>query len=249
MSQSLDPTAVQAITFNISDITYHTCTTADDFEPWCGTDVDEENLYQSRQYGYCPEKCNGEIPEFDSDYNLASHTELWSVELFDLNPYKGGLCHTYNPPRETPPGVAGHFYAWLGNKGKLFIESNLLGFEIFLHDKDQFWPGPDMKRIGISEMLFLKKNTEWTGHYEFSQQSHINKENSPCEEDPRYSFQKCILNWVSETAGCHLSWFSSPPSDNIKSCDSTEDILRLIVKVKIEAEFLKLSHILGIMML
>ena len=203
-----------------------TCTLLDDSQPWCATDVDEQSFYQSQKYGYCPEECNGETPRFDSQYNLAAQSQFWSTEIFDLNTYDSGLCHTYNPPRETPPGGAGSFYAWLGHKNKVLKKGLILGFDIFLHEKGQLWPGQDMKRIGISNKIFLKKNTEWSGSFEMHEAIHLDKESFKCVEDPEFSFQTCILLWVSKTAGCFLNWFTPSPYDKIRICDTNEDILR-----------------------
>ena len=54
-------------------------------------------------WGYCPEKCNGEKANPESEYNLAktNFAQLWESEFYDLRTWESGLCHTYNPPEQS----------------------------------------------------------------------------------------------------------------------------------------------------
>ena len=104
------------------------------------------------------------------------------------------------------------------------------GFNIYLHDRGQFWPGLEMGRIGMSTALYLKKNMEWSGSFIMNQKTLINKESIKCEDDPDYSFQQCVFSWVSQTAGCHLDWLYQPPlNTSTRICSSNQDILRYSV--------------------
>lgn len=144
-----------------------------------------------------------------------------------MNSWNPGLCHTYDPPREVPPGGFGQFYALFGNRHTVLDEQRFKGFNIYLHDKGQFWPGLEMDRVGLSNLLFVSKDYEWVGSFSMKQKTLLNKDDSPCELDPTYSFQKCVLSWVSKTSGCHLDWFSPPPSKD-KACSTPQDIIRCI---------------------
>ena len=123
------------------------------------------------------------------------------------------------------PGVSGQLYTLLGDSNR---EKNsvFLGFNIYLHDKGQFWPGLEMGRIGLSDQMFLPENYEWEGSFQVRQKTLLNKEDIPCSEDPHYSFRTCILVWVARTAGCYLDWFSSIPGNQsgVRVCDRREDI-------------------------
>ena len=127
-----------------------------------------------------------------------------------------------------PPGVHGQFYALLGNLKKEIDPKLFNGFNIFLHDKGQFWPAKDLQRIGMSKVLYLRRDIEWSGVFEMQQKTLISKENSKCEEDDGYSFTNCIFSWVSKAAGCHLAFLSAPPLDGIE-CSTRNDILRYSV--------------------
>ena len=155
---------------------------------------------------------------------------FWTQDLYSLNNWHAGHCHTYNPPKELPPGVHGQFYALLGNLKKEIDPKLFNGFYIFLHDRGQFWPGKDLKRIGMSKVLNLRRDMEWSGVFEMKQKTLISKETSKCEEDANYSFTNCIFSWVSKTAGCQLGFLSTSPLKE-DECTTKNDILRYSVSL------------------
>ena len=92
--------------------------------------------------------------------------------MFNLDGYKSGHCHTYNPDETYRPGSAGNFYALLGD-GFSEIEE-MGGYSIFLHSTkvlelvtlrkikiyinsvQHFWPSEDLKSItGQSSEILL----------------------------------------------------------------------------------------------
>ena len=95
---------------NSTEFTFDNCTLIDDTSPWCNTRVTESGHYITGFWGYCSESCRGQRAEPSSEFNLASSKEpgLWSSALFDLSTWGTGLCHTYNPPGPSEPGVDGH---------------------------------------------------------------------------------------------------------------------------------------------
>ena len=44
-----------------------------------------------------------------------------------------------------------------GDKSKPAPTMPLQGYNIYLHDKGQFWPGLEMDRTGLSKQLFVPK--------------------------------------------------------------------------------------------
>ena len=124
---------------NSTEFTFDNCTLIDDTSPWCNTRVTESGHYITGFWGYCSDSCRGQRAEPGSGFNLASSKEpgLWSSALFDLSTWGTGLCHTYNPPGPSEPGVDGQFYALFNKEEKLASnESSLFrGFKIYIHDK------------------------------------------------------------------------------------------------------------------
>ncbi|XP_023331127.1 uncharacterized protein LOC111703419 [Eurytemora carolleeae] len=221
------------------------CTPLDDVTPWCYTRTDKNKTFILGQWGYCSPDCTGQLPRFDSAYNIANNPQYWEVGLFDLSTWGSGLCHTYNPPGEVEPGVTGQLYALLGEQDKIFAPMRFLGYNIFIHDKGQFFPGLEMGRIGLSDELFLPKDIEWEGTFQMKQKTLINKKENPCSEDPEYSFRDCVMRWVSKNTGCHLDWFSNLQGEKV--CSKRADITKYSESLTMaqQARWLKLSNMTG----
>ena len=83
------------------------------------------------------------------------------------------------------------------------------GFEIYLHEKDQFWPGMEMEHIGQTKSLYIPTKTEVWGSFTAVRKINIAKKSAPCVKDPSYSYTRCMLTHLATTAGCHLDWVSS----------------------------------------
>ena len=223
------------------------CTPLDDVTPWCYTRTEVNLTYILGHWGYCHPDCKGEKAVYESKFNLAMEENLWEMGLFDLSTWGSGVCHTYNPPRDVEPGVSGQLYTLLGDREKIFAPMRFLGFNIYLHDKGQFWPGLEMGRIGLSDQMFLPKNIEWEGSFQVRRKTLINKKDNPCSEDPNYSFRDCILTWVAKDAGCHLDWFSPSPSNGSLPCTKREDIGKYndALTEALQARWLKLQNMTG----
>ena len=91
-------------------------------------------------WGYCPENCNGEKANPESKYNLANNefAQLWESEFYDLRTWESGLCHTYNPPHKSEQGFNNRLFFMLGHENSEANKRMMFGFEIFIHEKDQF---------------------------------------------------------------------------------------------------------------
>ena len=237
---------------NTTFLYFDQCTPLDDVTPWCYTRTDANLQWILGHWGYCSPDCKGEKAVSESEFNLAMDDKYWEMGLFDLSSWGSKLCHTYNPPKDVEPGVSGQLYTLLGDREKIStifaIEPRrFLGFNIYLHDKGQFWPGLEMGRIGLSDLMFLPKNIEWEGSFQVHQKTLLNKEDNPCSEDPNYSFRNCILTWVAKDAGCHLDWFSPSPSNGSVPCTHREDIGKYndALTAALQARWLKLQNMTG----
>ena len=107
------------------------CTDTDDVKSWCPTRTTLNNTYISQTWGYCSEDCNGEIPSKESEYNLASekYSSLWEEDLYSLEEYGAGRCHTYNPDDVSLTGFKGVLLTYLGKFGDTLSKNELYGFE------------------------------------------------------------------------------------------------------------------------
>ena len=77
------------------------------------------------------------------------------------------------------------------------------GYEVYLHERGQFWPGLEMEQIGQTK-LYIRTNTELKGYFTVIQKKSLDKTTAPCVSGQGYRYTNCIKDYVAITAGCHL---------------------------------------------
>ena len=104
------------------------------------------------------------------------------------------------------------------------------GFEIFLHEKGQFWPGLEMERIGQSKAIYVKTDTEVRVTFTMIQKTNIPKAEVPCVTEAGYSYSECMRGFIARSAGCHLDWVDGLDRGEMTSagarCETREELLR-----------------------
>ena len=74
---------------------------------------------------------------------------LWSADVF-LMSHAFGHCYTYNPPNDGISSFEGGISIFLGHKNN--DDKDLYGHQIYIHERDQFWPNenlPSVKRFRL----------------------------------------------------------------------------------------------------
>ena len=85
------------------------------------------------------------------------------------------------------------------------MNDSLRDFKVYLHEKNQFWPSPDLNAIGQSKVVSLRKVTEAELKFSIIKMKMI-PDPSVCEDDPKYSFTGCVQDWVKSKTGCGPDW-------------------------------------------
>ena len=175
--------------------THHSCFDMRTPDPGCFTRVGQGNIVgpeEARHFGYCAE-CSGEKIGPDSPYNLAQfkYEEVWSSDFFDLRTYENGLCHTYNPPDSSNTSFLSRIYFMI-RKGFTGYQS----YDIFIHEKGQFWPRSDMTSYGQSDMVTISPHTDLHLELEVKKIENLKKDQTHCIEDENYSLTKCLKDYV-----------------------------------------------------
>jgi hypothetical protein len=183
---------------------YHKCTSVSMDYDWCYTRTYPNGSGMVGYWGKCKPECAGEMPTPDNPHNLASeaYNDLWSTNVFDLQTWGSGLCHTYNPPVQSPVGTPGLLYALIGNAS---AAENVAfhGVNIYLHHRNTFWPG-----YFAAEQIHLLINENIDATFEVTVTQYLNRPPlSPCTEDVNYSLTGCLTAYVEKMAGCRLDWF------------------------------------------
>ena len=123
--------------------------------------------------------------------------------MFDLSNFGAGYCYTYNPPNKTLTDFAHRLFMLLGNRE--FYGDLLIGFNIYLHEKGQFWPRPDLQAVNGQASLAVPLHTEIEGVFSIKQYEMINKKGN-CVDSIDYSFTNCLFKYVYETIQCRVYW-------------------------------------------
>ena len=186
--------------------------------PACFTKVDRNNSvdYYNKTdifWGYCSANCKGEIPSPSSPYNLArsEHTLLWTSHFYDLSSWENGFCHTYNPTEKSETDFLGRIYFMMANTSAEYQD-----YDIFIHEKGQFWPRSDMLGFGQPDPLTLFNNTEMQIIFSAKITEKLSTEAKPCVLDSKYSFSQCVQEYVVKKTDCHIDFLAN--FDQNKSC-------------------------------
>ena len=69
--------------------------------------------------------------------------------------WEAGICHTYDPDEETLSYMENRISLYLGHEN--FQSNPYLSFNVYLHEKGQFWPRSDLEMVTHME---IQKNQE-----------------------------------------------------------------------------------------
>ena len=100
------------------------------------------------------------------------------------------------------------------------------GYKIYLHEKNQFWPGGDMSRLGQSPSIYLKTRTQLSGTFQLVARRTLNLAARPCVEENSFSFTACVMEFVAERVGCHLDWVGSYKFPQHPPCKTYVELTR-----------------------
>ena len=157
-------------------------------------------------------------------YDLASgeHSHSWEERLFMM--VQSGHCHTFNPTSLSLSGLKGQINLYLGDKDSGPQKDFTYGYKIYLHERGQFWPSADMLRLGQTEAVNLKTRTLLEGEFQLVERRILNTPTRPCEEDERFSFTECMMEFLARRVGCHLDWVGTWTLPQYPPCSSLQEL-------------------------
>ena len=132
-------------------------------------------------------------------------------------------------------GLRGQHSLHLGDRESRYDLDLTYGYKVFLHERDQFWPGVDMERLGQTKAIYLNRQTLTTGDFSVVQRKVLNTPTKPCQEKEK-SFTKCMLEYVARRVGCHLDWVGThslpqyPPCQTLAQLGNYSDVLDTIME-------------------
>ena len=207
--------------------------------PVCFTKTDGEYCQNStcipyndrNSWGYCDSSCKGESPEPSSKYNLAKSgfTDLWTSSIYDLNQWENGYCHTYNPPEKSGTDLIKRIFFMTAE----IFDSWDNDFDIFLHEKGQFWPRKDMMSFGQPDSIQLEKGKELQIVFSVKEITKFNSKEKPCIIDnEEYSFTRCLQDFAVRKSNCSISIMKTGQDNDVCSVKAFENYFSLLTKLK-----------------
>ena len=141
-----------------------------------------------------------------------------------LRSWKGGHCFTYNPKGTHEPIFSNRIGLFLGHTDLFNQQNNFIHFNIYIHEKGQFWPRGKFYPIKIqpNEYKVLR----------FQKKKQASKmKNNNCNDNKEFSFTSCINNYIKNEVGCSLKL--SNKQDSYSKCLRKSQLLKMKVSVLI----------------
>ena len=216
----------------------------------CFTKISEEQFRNGSHYishtdngnwGYCDPKCKGESPKPSSEYNLAksNYNDLWTSNIYDLNHWENGFCHTYDPPQKSTSDILLRIFFMLSepyyDDYDYYDDSdeNYKDYDIFLHEKGQFWPRLDMMSFGQPDPIQLEYKKELQIVFSIKEITTFNLEEDRCIDNEEYSFTKCLQDYAVSKTNCSITFMQNEQQETDScSVDAFEKYFTLLTKLK-----------------
>ena len=192
--------------------------------------ISDDQNHDQDNFGYCPDNCAGEMPGPSSPYNLATskHRQFWYSHIYDLSSYENGYCHTFNPPHKSIPGLENRMYFMINNITWLYSRT----YDLFLHERGQFWPRLDMFSLGQSDPVKLELNSDVEVIFTLNKISTINSKRRPCIEGNNYSFTECVQNFAVKETKCNIGYFEVNKDQELCSRENFFQYFKLLIWIK-----------------
>ena len=153
-------------------------------------------------WGYCPKSCEGQTASPQSSFNLAksNNTNLWTSKFYDFSDFEDGFCHTYDPPGKSDPDFISRTYFMISNNPDYLNQK----YQIFIHERGQFWPRYNMMSFGQPDPLTLSPNKELEISFSINKIRKLRKKGTECVKETEFSFTKCLHEYAIFTSKCHI---------------------------------------------
>ena len=224
----MDPAKPCIFPVNYHGYIYYECFLMDTSSPACATQQYQDDEIDFYHFGICNSQCSGEMPGPESPFNLGKieFSSIWSTQFYDLSSFENGLCHTYDPPNKSSPGLTNRLYFMFNDLGRFS------DFDIFIHEKGQFWPRSDMFTFGQPESVLASKFDDITIVFSIKEISHLNNDKNICQDDEDYSLTECIQNFAKSETKCDVDFTNSEDQSGKCSKEAFQNYFNLLIWIK-----------------
>ena len=105
-------------------------------------------------------------------------------------------------------------------------------YDIFLHEKGQFWPRTDMMSFGQPDSIQLESGKELQIVFSIKEMTTFNSKENPCIENDHYSFRECLRDFAVRKSNCSISIMKGGQDKVGCSVEAFENYFSLLTKLK-----------------
>ena len=96
------------------------------------------------------------------------------------------------------------------------IKAYDINYDVFIHEKGQFWPRSNMFSYGQPNKVTVKDWSEIEIVFSSKVSEKMNTKENPCVEDNSYSFTQCIREFTRNKTNCKFYVHPSKDKSNVQ---------------------------------
>ena len=82
-------------------------------------------------------------------------------------------------------------------------------WDVFIHEKGQFWPRPDLFSFGQTEVVTVEPQEELEISFSVKQIENLKRPGRDCIEEGDHSLTLCLKNYIRSQLRCDIDWFQA----------------------------------------
>ena len=137
------------------------------------------------------------------------------------------MCHTYNPPDKSRSDFLSRLYFMLSPGWANYYNS----WDVFIHERAQFWPRPDLVSFGQAEVITVEPGQELEISFSVREVENLKRPGRDCVEEEDHSLTLCLKNFIRSQINCDIHWFD-PEADSQCSPDNLQRYFDFLIDLK-----------------
>ena len=162
----------------------------------------------------------------NESFPQSEHASIWSSDFYDLRTFENGLCHTYDPPKKSPSDFLSRLYFMLEPGWENYYNS----WDVFIHEKGQFWPRPGLISFGQSEVVTVESQEELEITFAVRKVENLKRPGRTCVEEEQ-SLTLCLKNYIRSQLSCEIHWFQAEAASHC-SPESLQRYFDVLINLK-----------------
>ena len=104
-------------------------------------------------------------------------------------------------------------------------------WDVFIHERGQFWPRPGLSSFGQSEVITVEAGQELEITFSVKEVEKLARPGRECVEAEDQSLTLCLKNYIRSQLSCDIHWFEAE-ADSQCSPDSLQQYFDFLINLK-----------------